>query len=450
MAASKSLSTLVYNVWTSEGSDVSALASRFFDGQVDALGLLMYLSGSGHDIDEEEIEEDAMAVIEREDGDELSYESFVDKYMAPNRPVIITGLTSSWRATHEFLHSDSRSSLNVERLIKEYGECVAPVHVSNVPKGCPFGGLSRPATDEMTVTAYCDYWREKPQCSDREETETYLYLKDWKPHAISGKKSMYDCPEYFKEDWLNDLNGSYKFVYLGPAGTCTRLHADVLRSYSWSSNVTGRKRWYLIPPEYTYLLYDVFGKALAPHIHFDLESELNATMFPGLKLARKHTVIVDQLKGETIFVPSGWHHTVENLEDTFSINHNWLNGFNLEGSWKKLKEEIENERAYRKAEGSLEGVEEELKGGEGRYGDGESQIGKDLILLYEVLAFRLSGDGEIRREEMAMVAMVLQEMVEIVGGCVGEDVYGVKRMSDWRPEDFLKVVNAELGVGFIK
>lgn len=74
MAASKSLSTLVYNVWTSEGSDVSALAPRFFDGQVDALGFLMYLSGSGHDIDEEEIEEDAMAVIEREDGDELSYE----------------------------------------------------------------------------------------------------------------------------------------------------------------------------------------------------------------------------------------------------------------------------------------------------------------------------------------------------------------------------------------
>ncbi len=25
--------------------------------------------------------------------------------------------------------------------------------------------------------------------------------------------------------------------------------------------------------------------------------------------------------GEAIFVPSGWHHTVENLQDTLSINH---------------------------------------------------------------------------------------------------------------------------------
>ena len=29
----------------------------------------------------------------------------------------------------------------------------------------------------------------------------------------------------------------------------TPLHADVLRSYSWSTNVAVRKRWKLLPPE---------------------------------------------------------------------------------------------------------------------------------------------------------------------------------------------------------
>lgn len=33
----------------------------------------------------------------------------------------------------------------------------------------------------------------------------------------------------------------YRFVYLGPQGSWTPLHADVLRSYSWSANVCGRK-----------------------------------------------------------------------------------------------------------------------------------------------------------------------------------------------------------------
>ena len=37
-------------------------------------------------------------------------------------------------------------------------------------------------------------------------------------------------------------------------GTWTPLHADVFRSYSWSSNVCGRKKWYLFPPDQEYLL----------------------------------------------------------------------------------------------------------------------------------------------------------------------------------------------------
>ena len=32
-------------------------------------------------------------------------------------------------------------------------------------------------------------------------------------------------------------------------GTSTPLHADVLRSYSWSANIAGRKLWRLLPPQ---------------------------------------------------------------------------------------------------------------------------------------------------------------------------------------------------------
>ncbi len=35
------------------------------------------------------------------------------------------------------------------------------------------------------------------------------------------------------------------------------------------------------------------------------------------------TVVVQQ-KGEMLFVPSGWRHSVENLEETISVNHNWI------------------------------------------------------------------------------------------------------------------------------
>ena len=49
-------------------------------------------------------------------------------------------------------------------------------------------------------------------------------------------------------------------------GTWTPLHADVLRSFSWSTNVAGRKRWRLLAPQHTHLLYDRFGREMAPSL----------------------------------------------------------------------------------------------------------------------------------------------------------------------------------------
>ena len=38
-------------------------------------------------------------------------------------------------------------------------------------------------------------------------------------------------------------------------------------------------------------------------------------------------------------MPSGWHHTVENLADALSINHNWVNGHSLGRAWALLQRE---------------------------------------------------------------------------------------------------------------
>jgi hypothetical protein len=40
--------------------------------------------------------------VERVDGESLSYAEFVHRFMAPNRPVVLTGLTSSWRARKDW------------------------------------------------------------------------------------------------------------------------------------------------------------------------------------------------------------------------------------------------------------------------------------------------------------------------------------------------------------
>lgn len=48
-----------------------------------------------------------------------------------------------------------------------------------------------------------------------------------------------------------------------------------------------------------------------------------------------------QNAGETLFVPSGWYHQVNNLDHTISINHNFFNGCNVSNVWSALFESYE-------------------------------------------------------------------------------------------------------------
>jgi hypothetical protein len=68
-------------------------------------------------------------------------------------------------------------------------------------------------------------------------------------------------------------------------------------------------------------------------------------LFPNVKSAIYIDIV--QNDGEIIFVPSGWHHQVHNLDDCISINHNWLNGCCIErvfeyvrGRWNATKNVI--------------------------------------------------------------------------------------------------------------
>lgn len=137
----------------------------------------------------------------------------------------------------------------------------------------------------------------------------------------------------------------YRFVYMGAKGSWTPLHADVFRSYSWSANVCGKKKWLFLPPSQCHLVFDRGFKSCV----YDIFDDASETNFPGFKKAL--WLECSQEQNEIIFVPSGWYHQVHNMEDTISINHNWFNAYNL--SWvldllsrdyKEAKEYIEDIR----------------------------------------------------------------------------------------------------------
>ena len=271
----------------------------------------------------------------------LNYETFFVSFMAKNQPVLVEDLINHWQMKKSSKNggwlNDTCNKVDIEHLIATYGNETVQCQIS------PTNNQKQ----QMTFAEFANEWK-------KTDLTIPIYLKDWHPFIIPGNENIAGIPNLFQDDWFNEFlptkrNVDYRFVYLGREGTRTNLHADVMNTYSWSTNVCGRKRWLLLAPEFTHLLYDQFAQKLAPTFHpmyYNSKKVSNdgndgnsnnsnnndrqqnwEDKYPLLQFARPIEII--QEVGTSLFVPSGWHHTVENIDDTLSVNSNWCNGNNV-------------------------------------------------------------------------------------------------------------------------
>ncbi|KAL6785224.1 hypothetical protein ACKKBG_A02960 [Auxenochlorella protothecoides x Auxenochlorella symbiontica] len=283
------------------------------------------------------------------DARELTYEGFVNDYMAVGEPVIVRGLTDDWAAVREWVTPEGLPDLDF--LVRKFGH--SRICVSDCSQASEYG--AQPA-EIMSLAEYVSWWR-------RPDREGVLYLKDWHFAAEHPEYQAYTCPPIFMDDWLNEwhdvlrhgqpacngdgsspappaasrsslVTSDYRFVYLGPEGSSTPLHHDVLMSHSWSVNIAGVKHWTLVPPSHTEHMYRPGTKQLARTLHGP-----SGEGWPGLAQARQAAREFIQQPGDAIFVPSGWHHEVLNASPALSINHNWINEHAMPHLWRLLTEE---------------------------------------------------------------------------------------------------------------
>uniref|UniRef100_A0A8C5NQ55 Jumonji domain-containing protein 4 n=1 Tax=Junco hyemalis TaxID=40217 RepID=A0A8C5NQ55_JUNHY len=184
-----------------------------------------------------------------------------------------------------------------------------------------------------------------PPCSSRYFWGDPVFLSCFSKQFLFSRafpeQDVYTTPVYFSSDWLNEYwdaaaGDDFRFVYMGPKGSWTPFHADVFRSYSWSANVCGRKRWLLYPAGHEEFLRDRHGNLPFDVTAPDLRDE---RIYPRSGRSQPPLEILQEA-GEIVFIPSGWHHQVHNLEDTISINHNWVNGCNVAAMWSFLQDEL--------------------------------------------------------------------------------------------------------------
>jgi len=282
---------------------------------------------------------------------DLQYSAFFEKYLFQNQPVIFSNqVTREWRSIQDWSTSEGVPNLNFFETIIDQ-ESLVPV------SDCNKKFFNSQECSEESFASYVKYWQRYTQSYS--ETEPCKYLKDWHFHRDNKQKYIaYRTPKYFCSDWLNEWwenrtdseqENDYRFVYIGPKGSWTPFHTDVFGSYSWSANIVGKKRWIFYPPGEERKLKDNLGNLV-----YDVESEEAKQLEVKNGSAVRFEVI--QNSGEVVFVPSGWHHQVTNLEDTISINHNWFNGCNIVSVYYLLKEElkkVEKEISDCKSDGDM-------------------------------------------------------------------------------------------------
>ena len=112
---------------------------------------------------------------------------------------------------------------------------------------------------------------------------------------------------------------SFTAVYIGPAGSLSRLHRDYWETHAYLAQIQGRKRAILFSPDDSDFLYN--GQVEPEQPDFG--------RFPLFKRATAYECVIEP--GDTLLLPANWWHYVKGLEKSITVSHNFFNDTNLSG-----------------------------------------------------------------------------------------------------------------------
>lgn len=224
----------------------------------------------------------------------ISKEEFLEKYYSTNTPIILTDMIGDWPAmslwTPEFLKT-------------QYGDAEVQIQ---------FGRNSDPEYEincnqhKLTILLrqYVDMIRHGGASNN-------YYMV-----ANNGNLERDDLKGLLEDIVFPDLLDSSDragrvFFWFGPEGSITPLHHDPCNLMM--AQIHGRKRWRMISPAHTPLIYNdigVFSKV-------DLEDP-NYEKYPLFQQVNMIETVLHP--GEVIFVPVGWWHQVKGLDISISLS----------------------------------------------------------------------------------------------------------------------------------
>lgn len=221
-------------------------------------------------------------------GEDITRKEFEQKYLNPQKPVILRGLWKKYPAYSKWTYEFFKQTM---------GEIEVGLYSST--KADPSQTLSVP-TQKMKFSNYL-------QLLEKEPTDLRLFLFPifkYKPELLKDFKYPEITKKYIK----------LPFMFFGPKKSITRMHQDIDMSNVFLTQFEGKKRVVLFPPSQSRLLYRL---PLNVHTTVDIDHPDFKT-YPGLKYAKGMTGVLEY--GDTLFMPAAYWHHIEYLEGGYGLS----------------------------------------------------------------------------------------------------------------------------------
>jgi len=235
-----------------------------------------------------------MTSIDRVHG--LTRERFVREYLAPRRPVAVSGAMDDWPALARwdfaFFRSLAAGAGADTEVEVEVGDCLREPTVRERWRFADYvaaiaeGRLPAAAPDRVPYLSVFPLFATFPQL------------------RADVRQGLWPNRHVFHSAWI------------GPAGTFSGLHYD--RYHGLLAQIRGRKRVVLYPPEQWERMYESrkFDRGT-------VVSQVDARRpeddrFPRFREARGAEVLLEP--GQMLFIPRGWPHHVLALEPSISLS----------------------------------------------------------------------------------------------------------------------------------
>ena len=121
--------------------------------------------------------------------------------------------------------------------------------------------------------------------------------------------------------WIAAVVTALTKLFLGPAGTVTRLHYDAGSAHGLLAQLAGRKLFVLLPPRATPALHVLASEPETVQSPVDPLDPGSAARWPGYGALRPLAAVL--APGEAILVPQGWWHYAVALEPSLTLQRNF-------------------------------------------------------------------------------------------------------------------------------